>query len=151
MDERLAAYRRFVADVYELAGTSRETSERIARASGQTAARWHVMSVVSEQAATVATIARRLGLTRQSVQRVVNDLVDGRLVALHPNPDHARASLVALTPEGERVVEELFARSEASRTRLLELAEVEAADLDAARATLQALLRAFEATAADDR
>jgi hypothetical protein len=60
-------------------------------------ARWHVLSVVSGDACTVPFMARRLGLARQSVQRVVDALADDHLVALQVNPDHARSPLYALT------------------------------------------------------
>lgn len=144
MDERLGAYRLLIADVFELAGASRTTSERIARSSGQTAARWHVMSVLSEDVLNVPAIARRLGLTRQSVQRVVNDLTDVGLVSLEPNPDHERSSLVTLTEEGGRVMEELFHRSEASRTALLDRSGLSADELHDARRVLRGLLTSFD-------
>jgi DNA-binding MarR family transcriptional regulator len=41
-----------------------------------------------------------MGLTRQAVQRVVNDLGRGGLVRLAPNPHHRRAKLVVLTAGG---------------------------------------------------
>ena len=80
---RQQAYRLLIADVYELEGTSRRTSESIAAMAGQTTARWHVLSVLSTAPATVATVARRLGLARQSVQRVADGLLaDGLLTKL---------------------------------------------------------------------
>src|SRR5438309_10079220 len=91
------AYRLLVADVYELAGESRRSSDALAGRVGQTTARWHVLSVVSDGPRTVASAARRLGLARQSVQRVVDDLVAAGQLALRDNPDHARAPLVAPT------------------------------------------------------
>lgn len=144
MDERLRAYRLLIAEVFELAGASRATSERIAASSGQTAARWHVMSVVSEDALNVPGIARRLGQTRQSVQRVVNDLVDAGLVSLQPNPDHERSPLATLTEDGRHVLDELFQRSEASRTELLDRAGASAEELHEARQVLAGLLASFE-------
>src|ERR1700755_3083959 len=51
-------YRLLMADVYELAGLSRRTSEAIARDLGQTAARWHVLSVLSAGPCTVPAAAR---------------------------------------------------------------------------------------------
>lgn len=146
MDERLQAYRLLIADVFELAGTSRATSERIARSSGQTAARWHVMSVVSEDDLAVPAIARRLGLTRQSVQRVVNDLAEAGFVSLEPNPDHRRSLLVRLTADGRGVLDALFQRSEASRTVLLDRSGLAAEDLSEARRILGRLLSAFDRT-----
>lgn len=145
MDEDIKAYRLLIADVYELAGASRRTSEALAAGRGQTAARWHVMSAVSEEAQTVPAIARRLGLTRQGVQRVVNDLEDADLVTLGPNPAHARSPLVALTEQGREDLEALFRRSEASRRRLLDRAGVSVEDLAAARRVVGALAAAVEA------
>lgn len=144
VDPRLQAYRELIADVYELAGTSRATSEAIAQQVGQTAAQWHVMSVLSDQDLPVPAIARRLGLTRQSVQRVVDDLVARGAVVLAPNPDHARSPLVRLVPEGRRLLDEMFRRSEASRTALLERADVDSNDLAEAGRVIAALLAAYE-------
>jgi DNA-binding MarR family transcriptional regulator len=141
-EEAVDAYRLLVADVYELAGTSRRTSESMAAAEGQTAARWHLMSVVSDGPRTVPSIARRLGQARQSVQRVVHDLAAAGLVDLRPNPDHRRSSLVALTPAGRHVLDRLWAGSARARAALLTRAGVSTADLHRARATLRALLDA---------
>lgn len=143
-DERLVAYRLLIADVYELAGSSRRSSERLAQLAGQTAARWHVMSVVSEEPFTVPAIARRLGLTRQGVQRVVHDLVEAGLARLEPNPDHARSPLVSLAPEGRHVLAELFARSAESRSELLDRAGVTVDDLAAARRVIRTVAASFD-------
>ncbi|MDQ3701357.1 MAG: MarR family transcriptional regulator [Chloroflexota bacterium] len=52
----------------------------------------------------VAHIARNMGLSRQSVQRVVDLLAQKGLVRFEPNPHHQRAKLVVLTPEGREAV-----------------------------------------------
>jgi DNA-binding MarR family transcriptional regulator len=101
------------------------------------------MSVISDAACTVPEIAHRLGLTRQSVQRVVDDLVTTGMVELLPNPMHARSPRAALTKAGARTLEQLFAASDQDRAELLERAHVSARQLAAARSTLQALLAAF--------
>jgi DNA-binding MarR family transcriptional regulator len=144
MDDRLAAYRLLIADVYELAGASRATSERLAARFGQTAARWHVMSVVSEEAVNVPTIARRLGLARQSVQRVVNDLAAEELISVHPNPNHASSPLISLTPEGKVTVEGLFRESESSRRQLLDRSGLSMDDLLEALRVVRSLVKAFD-------
>jgi DNA-binding MarR family transcriptional regulator len=136
-------YRLLMADVYELAGLSRRTSAAIARELGQTAARWHVLSVVSAGPCTVPAIARRLGLTRQGVQRVVDDLLAARLLKAALNPDHARSPLLTLTNRGQLVLEQLTQRSDAARGRLLQQAHITAEDLAAARSTLRALLQSL--------
>ncbi len=132
-------YRLLMADVYELAGLSRRTSEAIARELGQTVARWHVLSVVSAGRCTVPAIARRLGLTRQGVRRVADDLLAARLLQASSNPDHVRSPLLTLTNRGQLVLEQLTQRSDAARGRLLQQAHITAEDLEAARTTLRAL------------
>jgi DNA-binding MarR family transcriptional regulator len=42
-----------------------------------------------------------MGLNRQGVQRIVNEMREDGLVELRPNPHHRRAHLVALTNRGE--------------------------------------------------
>lgn len=50
-----------------------------------------------------------MGLTRQAVQRVVNELASAGLLALTDNPDHERARLVGLTEDGRKTYEEIMA------------------------------------------
>lgn len=144
-------YRLLIADVYELAGASRRTSDALAAAVGQTAARWHALSVVSDRPRTVADAARRLGLTRQSVQRVVDDLLRDGLLDRVPNPGHRRAPLLEPTPAGRAVLADLDARSAADRTGVLARAGVTADELAAARDVLRRLAAALPAAAAGDQ
>lgn len=132
-----------MADVYELAGESRRSSEAIARQQGQTTARWHLLSVVSDGARTVASAARRLGLTRQSVQRVVDDLVSAGQVEFHDNPDHRSAPLVALTDQGRTTLAALLERSEADRQDAVDRAGLSALDLERARLVIRTLAKSL--------
>ena len=93
-----------VADVYELSGVLRRHGETFAGGVGQTQARWQVLSVVSEGEWTVPQVARRLGVSRQAVQRVADDLDADDLVRYAPNPQHRRSALLELTPEGRRAL-----------------------------------------------
>jgi DNA-binding MarR family transcriptional regulator len=136
-------YRLLVADVYELAGQSRRTSEDLARAVGQTAARWHVLSVLSDEPRTVPAAARRLGLAPQSVQRVVGDLVAGGHLEAVDNPDHARSPLMRVTDVGRATLDELFSRSADDRAAVLARAEVTAGELATAREVLRKLAGAL--------
>jgi DNA-binding MarR family transcriptional regulator len=108
-----------VADVYELAGVLRRDGEQIAKLAGQTQARWQVMSVAAAGGLSVAMIARRLGLTRQSVQRVADQIVAEGLASFEPNPDHQRSPLVILTPAGQKTLDRI---NDHSRERHLQLA-----------------------------
>lgn len=93
-----------VADVYELAGELRRSGDAIAATHGQTQARWQLLSVASEQSQSVARAARRLGVSRQAVQRVANDLVAAGLAVYGDNPDHRSSPLITLTPDGRRTL-----------------------------------------------
>lgn len=67
-----------------------------------TSARWQVLGAVAlaERPLTVPQIARRMGLTRQSVHATVKRLSDDGAVELAPNGDHRRSALVRLTAAG---------------------------------------------------
>lgn len=144
MDDAAArSYRLLIADVYELAGRSRATSEVIARRHGQTTARWHVLSVLTDRPATVPVIARRLGLTRQSVQRVAGDLISAGSLAAVPNPDHQRSPLLQLTAPGRAQLRALTGDSAADRAARLAAAGVTTGQLDGARQVVRALIGAL--------
>jgi DNA-binding MarR family transcriptional regulator len=141
-DPRSAAAQRFawlVADVYELAGELERCGERIARSVGQTGARWKVLSAASVGGQTVPQLGRRLGLARQSVQRVADALEDEVLLRYEPNPDHQRSPRVALTAEGERVLEQLSAAAAAWEDPLA--AGLQRAQLEQAREFIRGLVK----------
>lgn len=138
------AYRLLIADVYELAGASRRISEQLAREVGQSAARWHLISVLSESEASVAAAARRLGLARQSVQRVADDLVRQGHLHVRPDPTDRRAPLLSLTDSGRVLMEELFDRSSEHRAAAVGRTGVSVTGLTRARETIRALTAALE-------
>jgi DNA-binding MarR family transcriptional regulator len=78
--------------------------ETIAAAGGQTLARWLVLESVAEIPATVAQIARGLGYTRQSVQRVADLLEQDGLTEYARNPAHQRSQLVRIKPLGRKAL-----------------------------------------------
>ncbi|WP_327110670.1 MarR family transcriptional regulator [Nocardia sp. NBC_01730] len=75
-------------------------AEELARPAGLTAAWWQVLGAVLRTPLSVAGIAREMGITRQSVQRIADLLVDKGLAEYRPNPAHRRAKLVAATEAG---------------------------------------------------
>jgi DNA-binding MarR family transcriptional regulator len=129
---------RLVADVLEAAGAIRRLGDEIASAVEQTQSRWQVLSVLSEGDWTVSRAARRLGVTRQSVQRVVDLLLAEGLVVAEPNPDHARSPLIRLTPAGERTLATITAASDPWQERLGD--RLTLADLRTAREVLAVLI-----------
>jgi DNA-binding MarR family transcriptional regulator len=126
-----------VADVFEAAGLLRRSGEAVASAEGQTQARWQLLSVVSEEALPVARAARRLGITRQGVQRVANDIVREGMAEFRPNPDHRGSPLLALTPLGRRTLEKITARAAEVHRDLT--ADIPQDDIAAARRLLRRL------------
>lgn len=107
-----------IADVYELAGALRRVGESTAATEGQTQARWQLLSAASEGGLTVPQAARRLGVTRQAVQRVANDLVADDLAAFGTNPDHRTSPLLTLTDRGLSVLAAITRRARRSNAGL---------------------------------
>jgi DNA-binding MarR family transcriptional regulator len=81
--------------------------EAIAATAGQTLARWLTLEMVAGAPATVAQIAKRLDLTRQSVQRIADLLEEDRLTEYIENPAHRTSKLVRLTPRGRQTLREI--------------------------------------------
>lgn len=123
------------ADVFETAGALRRLGERTAHTEGLTQARWQVLSVVSETPLTVPQAARRLGVSRQNVQRVANDLVTLKHAVYEPNPDHRGSPLLVLTARGREALSRLTARAETVNSTLAQALPPDGA------ATARALLR----------
>lgn len=105
INERTDQAARLVSDILEAAGALRRFGDELAAAGAQTQARWQVLSVLSEGDWTVPQAARRLGVRRQSVQRVVDLLVDEGLLVAGPNPAHARSPLFRLTADGRQALD----------------------------------------------
>ena len=76
--------------------------DRLAAEHGLTSARWQVLGAIAlaQRPLTVPQIARRMGLTRQTVHTTVNRLVADGLAELVPNEDHRRSQLVSVTELG---------------------------------------------------
>ncbi|MER6348211.1 MarR family winged helix-turn-helix transcriptional regulator [Streptomyces sp. NPDC001595] len=90
--------------VFRLNGQFLAVAEELARPAGLTAAWWQVLGAVLREPLPVAGIARAMGITRQSVQRIADLLVERGLAEYRTNPAHRRAKLLAPTPEGRAAV-----------------------------------------------
>ncbi|MFI6287295.1 MarR family winged helix-turn-helix transcriptional regulator [Streptomyces sp. NPDC051018] len=90
--------------VFRLNGQFLAVSEELARPAGLTAAWWQVLGAVLRTPLPVAGIAREMGITRQSVQRIADLLVERSLAVYEPNPAHRRAKLLRLTDEGREAI-----------------------------------------------
>lgn len=93
-----------IVPVIRLGASFSRAGETIAATGGQTLARWLVLETVREAPATVAQIARGLGYTRQSVQRVADLLAQDGLTQYSINPAHQRSQLVRISPQGRKTL-----------------------------------------------
>jgi DNA-binding MarR family transcriptional regulator len=99
-----------IVETFGLNGGFLDVGDKITKDLGLSSARWQVLASADGEKRTVADIARRMGLRRQSVQRTVNSLLRNDFVLLQPNPNHRRAKLVELTEKGHSALEEIFRR-----------------------------------------
>jgi DNA-binding MarR family transcriptional regulator len=105
---------------FRLNGQFYDIGEHLSRPTGLTAATWQVLGAVLSEPIPVAGIARAVGLTRQSVQRTADILVQQGLAEYVPNPAHQRAKLLRPTREGREAVGRIAPAHAAFAQRLAE-------------------------------
>ena len=93
-----------ILSTFRANGRLLEAGDRIASGHGLTSARWQVLGAIAlaDRPLTVPQIARRMGLTRQSVHATVGRLQRDGLVEAAPNADHIRSQLIRLTDVGKQ-------------------------------------------------
>jgi DNA-binding MarR family transcriptional regulator len=98
--------------IFRANGLLLAAGDELTATAGLTAARWQVLGALAlaERPLTVPQIARRMGLTRQSVHATVGRLVAAGHLELVPNADHRRSQLVAMTPAGQEAYQRLDRR-----------------------------------------
>ena len=129
-----------IADVFETAGALRRHGDHLAAAAGQTQARWQLLSVLAEGEWTVPRVARRLGITRQSVQRVADALAADGLLATGTNPEHRRSPRLHLTERGREALDSITV--EAGQWHAHAASDISARDVATTRRVLQTLIAA---------
>ncbi|MEU6987105.1 MarR family transcriptional regulator [Streptomyces sp. NPDC046324] len=147
--EQQDALTRTALGVFRLNGQFLAVSEELARPVGLTAAWWQVLGAVLRTPQPVAGIARTMGITRQSVQRIADLLVERGLAAYEPNPAHRRAKLLTPTPEGLAAVERLDPGHADLAARLADALGGQA-EFDETARVLERLSRALEKVSGSD-
>jgi DNA-binding MarR family transcriptional regulator len=109
-----------ILSTFRANGLLLEAGDLLSSDEGLTSSRWQVLGaiVLAERPLTVPQIARRMGLTRQSVHATVDRLVRDGLLELAPNEDHRRSALVRLTRRGVTTYQAIDARQAAWVNRL---------------------------------
>lgn len=103
-----------VVEVFRVNGLLLSAGDDLTRDLGLSSARWQILGALELAARplTVSQIARNMGLVRQSVQRIADDLARDEFVSFGPNPDHRRAKLVAQTKKGRGAYNAVMRRQE---------------------------------------
>lgn len=109
-EDFLRSFQRLIGEIFRLNGQLLATADRLSKDLDVSTARWQVIAVIRSETLTVAGISRRLGLTRQSVQRTANALRDQGMVEFRDNPDHRTSPLIRLTKHGEQTMKVLLER-----------------------------------------
>ena len=131
------------SELFEAAAAGRRIGEEYAARAGQTQARWQTLWTIEAGPFTVPQIARRLGVSRQHILRLTNDLATEDLVELVPNPDHKTSPLVTLTAAGRDTLAAINKAASSSNNAI----QCEFTPENVAR--LRALLRQFTAIIKD--
>ena len=115
-----AAITDLVLETFRFNGRLLAAGDALVADLGLTSARWQVLGAIALSAVplSVAQIARNMGLTRQAVQRLANEMQADGLVRFAPNPHHQRAKLVLLTPAGKTAFAAVMKRQSAWATEL---------------------------------
>ncbi len=84
-----------------------KVGDSITKPAGQSSARWQVMGSIYIEQSSVPQIARRVGITRQSVQRIADVLVLEKIAVFIENKLHKKSRLLKLTPKGIKAMESI--------------------------------------------
>lgn len=131
-----------IISTFRLNGRLMEAADGMAAEGDMTAAWWQVIGGVLDEPRTVADTGRRMGMTRQSVQRIADLLVDRGLAEYRPNPAHRRAKLLACTQAGYWAVRRISIAQHPWAGRVG--AAVGADELRAALVTMRRLITVLE-------
>lgn len=133
-----------ILEVFRLNGRLLAAGDALVSDVGLTSARWQVLGAVAMSAVPlpVAHIARNMGLSRQAVQRLVNEMESDGLVRFAANPHHQRAKLVLLTARGRSAFDAAMKRQGPWAAMLSD--GTSKTQVEAATATLRAILKRLE-------
>lgn len=97
-----AAVTALILETFRLNGRLLAAGDALVESLNLTSARWQVLGAIATAPVplSVAQIARSMGLTRQAVQRLANDMERDGLLRFTANPNHQRAKHVVMTPRG---------------------------------------------------
>ena len=131
-----------ILTTFRLNGRLLEVAQERAKEGGITAAWWQVLGGVLDEPRSVAEIGRRMGMSRQGVQRVADLLVERGLAEYRPNPGHRRAKLLACTEAGYWAIRQISVAQHPWADQLSKTVDLD--DLRTTLATMQSLITKLE-------
>lgn len=134
-----------ILEIFRANGALLTAGNNIAKTYGLTSARWQIMGAIDLEGRplTVSQIARRMGLARQGVQRIVNELQSQDLLIANDNIDHKKAKLFMLTSHGQQILNKI---DEAQTQWVNQLSQdFDAAQIPQAISVLETMCRALRA------
>lgn len=133
-----------ILEVFRFRGELERHGKKIVRPFEQTPTRWLVLGAVGERPRTIPQIARRMGVTRQGVQRVADAMVRDGLAEFVDNPDHRRSPILRLTVRGQQILARINAAQTGWSNKVAEEFALE--DLRRAVRTIEAVTNHLKAT-----
>jgi len=119
-----------------------ELAEELHSGSGITAPQRAVLEFIHRQGpATVPTIARARGVTRQHIQTISNELRSLDLIESQQNPAHQRSPMIVLTDDGHQTIDRILERERDYLTT--HVGDLDANQLRAAAQTLASFRHAL--------
>jgi DNA-binding MarR family transcriptional regulator len=145
----ITAVTALILETFRLNGRLLAAGDALVRDLGLTSARWQVLGALalSPVPLPVAHVARNMGLSRQNVQRLTDELARRGIVRFAPNPHHQRAKLILLTERGRALYDAAAERQAPWAGALADRLSRKA--LDAATDVMRTLRVRLEATADD--
>ena len=142
--EKGELFTELVLEIFKLNGLLITEGDQLTQSLGLTSARWKVLGAIglSQTEMTVPQIARTMGQTRQSVQRIANNLSELGILMYKNNPAHKRAKLLSLTKEGKKIFDTL--QQLQSPWANCSAKDISINDLKIALSVIQHLIKKFE-------
>ncbi len=141
----VAAATELILETFRLNGRLLEAGDELVADLGLTSARWQVLGAIqaSQVPLSVAQIARNMGLSRQAVQRLANEMTQDGLLQFRDNPHHSRAKLAVMSEKGRKA---FTSAMKLQRRWVAKLAgDADPAEIAAAAAVLRMLRSRLEA------
>lgn len=133
-----------VLEVFKLNGQLISEGDRLMKEFELSTVSWKVLGALalSDTPLTVPQIARKMGQTRQGIQRITDVLEKRGLLRYQSNPDHKRSRLLVLTDHGSDIYKKLEQKQTPWANAISESTREE--DMETTVSVLRNLNREFE-------